>query len=88
MPKISRLSIPAFLSANALRARYANSYQLSANALRARYANSYQPSTISYQPLAISYQPSAISHQLSADGLAHRLEACATVLELLLNKIS
>ncbi|WP_143727685.1 hypothetical protein [Moorena bouillonii] len=36
-----------------------------ANALRARYANSYQLSAISHQPSAISHQPSAISHSRS-----------------------
>ncbi|NEQ61150.1 MAG: hypothetical protein F6K53_28515 [Moorea sp. SIO4A1] len=41
---------------------------------------------ISYQQSAISYQLSAISYQLSAYRLGHRLEACATLLEVLLNK--
>ncbi|WP_293065442.1 MULTISPECIES: hypothetical protein [unclassified Moorena] len=35
----------------------------SANALRARCANSYQQSAISYQLSAIGYQPLAVVHQ-------------------------
>ncbi|EGJ34712.1 MULTISPECIES: hypothetical protein [unclassified Moorena] len=36
----------------------------------------------------VSYQLSAISYQLSAYGLDHSVEACATLLEVFLNKIS
>ncbi|NEP34693.1 MAG: hypothetical protein F6K44_31770 [Moorea sp. SIO3E2] len=58
--------------------------QLSAISFVAQRRSLYQATVTAI----VSYQLSAISYQLSAYGLDHSVEACATLLEVFLNKIS